>query len=97
MDFNQFARDLIAEYKKYRVTDTQIAGILGLSRQGYLKRRDTNDLTTEDLTRLSAKIVTYFGGGETLFQFVNRYSGNVNADMTKARNYYAQTPEEPKQ
>ena len=64
MDYNQLAKDIIAELKtQARRTDTEIAERLGISRQAYLRRRDNNALTTEDITSLSAWLVAAFGGG----------------------------------
>lgn len=64
MDYNQLAKDIIAELKtNARRTDAEIATRLGISRQAYVRRRDNNDLTTEDITVLSAWLVTAFGGG----------------------------------
>ena len=79
MDFNQLAKDIIQEYKRFKVTDTEIADILGTTRQTYTVKLKENRLTTEDLTILSAKIVTYFGGGEALFNFVDRYTDKIIA------------------
>jgi predicted ArsR family transcriptional regulator len=64
MDFNRIAAELVAELKtRARRTDAEIAERLGISRQAYVRRRDTNNLTTENLTVLSAWLVTEFGGG----------------------------------
>lgn len=64
MDFNAVARDIVAELKTYaRRTDGEIAKRLGISRQAYIRRRGTNTLTTENITVLSAWLVTEFGGG----------------------------------
>ena len=64
MDYNYIARQIISELKRLgRRTDSEIAERLGISRQAYLRRRDTNALTTEDITRLSAWLVTGYGGG----------------------------------
>lgn len=78
MDYNQLAKDIIAELKNCKVecgrgshSDAQIAEILGISRQAYLRRRDDNALTTEDITRLSAHLITAHGGGF----YLNKYFG----------------------
>lgn len=74
MDFNQLAKDLMSEYKRLKVTDIELANYLCMSRQAFSLKVKQNRLTTEDLTRLSAHIVTYFGGGTTLLNFVDKYS-----------------------
>lgn len=79
MDFNQLAKDIIQEYKKYKVTDSELGEILGVTRQTVTQKIANNSLTTEDLTRLSAKIVTYFGGGDALFNFVERYTDKIRS------------------
>lgn len=64
MDYNQIAEDIITELKIHaRRSDREIAERLGISRQAYLRRRDNNALTTEDITVLSAWLITGFGGG----------------------------------
>lgn len=64
MDYNQIAQYIVTELKTHaRRTDAEIAERLGISRQAYLRRRDNNALTTEDITSLSAWLVTGFGGG----------------------------------
>lgn len=64
MDYNAIADDIIQELKQHaRRSDTEIATRLGLSRTAYLHRRDNHALTTEDITVLSAWLVTSFGGG----------------------------------
>ena len=64
MNYNQIAQDIIAELKTLaRRTDAEIAERLGISRQAYMRRRDNNKLTTEDITILSAWLVTAYGGG----------------------------------
>jgi hypothetical protein len=71
MDYNAIAADIIAELKddRCRRTDGDIAKRLDISRQAYLRRRDNNALTTEDITVLSAWLVTSFGGGF----YLNKY------------------------
>jgi hypothetical protein len=70
MDYNQITTDIIAELKQHaRRTDAEIAGRLGISRQAYINRRDNNALTTENITVLSAWLVTAFGGGF----YINKY------------------------
>lgn len=65
MDYNYIAKLIVGELKgMYFCNDYQIATRLGISRQAYARRRDTNSLTTEDITILSAWLVTAFGGGE---------------------------------
>lgn len=63
MDYNQLAQDIISELKGHSRSDAEISGRLGISRQAYIRRRDTNSLTTENITVLSAWLVTRFGGG----------------------------------
>ena len=64
MDYNKIATDIVLELKGHaRRTDKEIAERLGISRQAYIRRRDSNRLTTEDITSLSAWLVTAFGGG----------------------------------
>ena len=64
MDYNAIAADILQELKVYaRRTDAEIAERLGISRQAFARRRDANSLTTEDITILSAWLVTAFGGG----------------------------------
>lgn len=70
MDYNQIAKDIIAELKSSKVacssgghSDVEIARILGISRQAYLRRRNSDSLTTNDITTLSAHLVTAHGGG----------------------------------
>ncbi len=64
MDYNAIAADIIAELKGHaRRSDAEIAERLGISRQAYLRRRNSNSLTTDDITSLSSWLVTAFGGG----------------------------------
>jgi transcriptional regulator with XRE-family HTH domain len=64
MDYNAIASDIIHELKNHaRRSDSEIASRLGISRQAYVNRRNKNSLTTEDITILSAWLVTSFGGG----------------------------------
>jgi len=64
VDYNKIATDIVSELKGHaRRTDKEIAERLGISRQAYIRRRDSNRLTTEDITSLSAWLVTRFGGG----------------------------------
>lgn len=70
MDYNAIATDIIAELKHHaRRTDGEIAIRLGISRQAYIRRRNTNALTTENITVLSAWLVTAFGGGFYINKF----------------------------
>lgn len=72
MNFNDIAKDIIEELKTlYRRTDTEIAERLGISRQAYLRRRDNNKLTTEDISSLSAWLITNFGGGYYLNKYID--------------------------
>jgi len=72
MNFNDIAKDIVEELKTlYRRTDTEIAERLGISRQAYLRRRDKNTLTTEDITILSAWLITSFGGGYYLNKYID--------------------------
>lgn len=76
MDYNQIARDIILELKVHaRRTDAEIAQSLGISRQAYIRRRNTNSLTTENITVLSAWLVTAFGGG---FYLNKHFGGKTN-------------------
>lgn len=73
MDYNQLAADIISELKTLaRRSDAEIAKRLGISRQAYVHRRDTNSLTTENITVLSAWLITGFGGGF----YINKYWRN---------------------
>jgi hypothetical protein len=75
MNYNQLAQDIIAELKSLgRRTDAEIAVRLGISRQAYVRRRNNNALTTDDITILSAWLVTWFGGGF----YLNKYWLNGN-------------------
>lgn len=70
MDYNQIAQDIVAELKSVgRRTDAEIAERLGISRQAYIRRRNTDSLTTENITVLSAWLITAFGGGF----YLNKY------------------------
>lgn len=64
MDYTKIAKAIISELKTHaRRTDLEIAERLGISRQAYSRRRDTDTLTVKDITILSAWLVTAFGGG----------------------------------
>lgn len=79
MDYNQLAADIISELKTLaRRSDAEIAKRLGISRQAYVHRRDTNSLTTENITVLSAWLITGFGGGF----YINKYWRNPVEDNT---------------
>lgn len=72
MDYNKIAQEIISELKSsHYVTDIQIAQRLGISRQAYARRRESNTLTTDDITSLSAWLVTAFGGGFYIDKFFN--------------------------
>jgi len=72
MDFNKIATDIVGELKSnFHRTDTEIAERLGISRQAYLRRRDNNALTSEDLTVLSAWLIAGNGGGFYLNKILN--------------------------
>lgn len=72
MDYNALAQEIIAELKDdhARRTDADIAHRLGISRQAYVRRRDHNALTTDDITVLSAWLITEFGGGWYLDKYL---------------------------
>ena len=77
MDYNAIAADILQELKAHaRRTDAEIAERLGISRQAFARRRDTNSLTTEDITTLSAWLVTAFGGGF----YIDKYFKESNND-----------------
>lgn len=64
MDYVRISQDIIDELKtRARRTDAEIAERLGISRQSYARRRDTDSLTVRDITILSTWLVTSFGGG----------------------------------
>lgn len=64
MDFNKIAEEVILELKTHaKRTDKEIAERIGISRQAYIRRRDTNSLTTENLTSLAIWSIVGFGGG----------------------------------
>lgn len=74
MDYNALAQDIIAELKTHaRRTDAEIAQRLGISRQAYLRRKKLNKLTTENITVLSAWLVTAFGGGFYLNKYFSEH------------------------
>lgn len=62
MDFNKLAIELIREIKSLGITDNYIAHHLGISRQAFARRRDTDNFTTSDLTTLAAMSITLVGG-----------------------------------
>lgn len=71
MDYNAIAADILQELKDYaKQTDENIAERLGISRQEFARRRDTNSLTTEDITTLSVWLVEAFDGGF----YIDRYA-----------------------
>ena len=71
MDYNKIADEIIAELKQHaKRTDNEIAQRLGISRQAYLRRKDNNALTTENITVLSAWLITSFGGGYYLRKYM---------------------------
>lgn len=77
MDYNKIAQDIISELKNnHHVTDIQIAQRLGISRQAYTRRRDSDALTTDDITSLSAWLITAFGGGFYIDKFFNHTRSN---------------------
>lgn len=79
MDYNRIAHDIVTELKTHaRRTDTEIAERLGISRQAYLRRRDNNALTTDDITGLSAWLVTGFGGGYYIDKIIPTQSKDSN-------------------
>lgn len=70
MDYNEIADSIILELKTHaKRSDGEIAQRLGISRQAYLRRKKEHALTTENITVLSAWLVTGFGGGF----YLNKY------------------------
>jgi len=77
MDYNRISEDIISELKNHaKRSDAEIARRLGISRQAYANRRNKNTLTTEDITVLSAWLVTLFGGGFYLDKYFNEQTGS---------------------
>lgn len=82
MDYNRIASDIIGELKTHaRRTDAEIAERIGISRQAYLRRKKCNALTTEDITVLSAWLVTAFGGGKYINNLIEPPNTNKEIDI----------------